>query len=168
MLDAVERGANMLFLADANTFKNTVTRNSFKAPWWDNGEIWYLNHSTNKQICGIIDPELAKDILPYSGGWKLDLFSAVEQAPAVDLDAIGSNIQPLIYGVDSELHRYAYLFEFNLGKGRVTVCTLNHGMSDMKDPAVRYIIRRLVNRAMSDSVMTDNRLSAAEFADMFK
>ena len=168
MLDVVERGANMLFLADANTFKNTVTRNSFKTPWWDNGEIWYLNHTNNKQICGIVESEIENSILPYRGGWKLDLFGAVEQAPAIDLDAFGFSIKPLIYGVDPGLHRYAYLFEFNLGKGRVTVCTLNHGMNDMEDPAVRYIIRSLVNRAMTDGVNTDNRLTTKEFTEMFR
>ena len=168
MLEAVENGANMLFLADENSFKNTVTRNSFKTPWWDNGEIWYLNHTNNKQVCGIVDPELKNGLLPYCGGWQLDLFGAVEQAPAIDTDAFGYGIKPLIYGVDLELRRHAYLFEFRLGEGRVTVCTLNHGMRDMEDPAVRYLIRSLVNRAMSDKIHTDNCLSAKEFTEMFK
>ena len=55
-----------------------------------------------------------------------------------------------------------------IGEGVVTVCTLNHGMGDMASPAVSYLIRSLVNRAMSDGLKTPNHLTPKEFSDMFR
>jgi len=159
MLDAVENGASMMLLAGADTFRGTVTRNSFKTPWWDPGEIWYLNHTNNRQFCGVIEECPATAMLPYSGSWKLDMFGAVEQAPAIDIDALGLDVEPLIYGVDVELDRLAYLFQFALGKGRVLVCSLNHSRADIGDIAVEYVIKRLISYAMSDDFAPAKRLS---------
>ena len=64
MTDAVERGANLLFFAGADTFRETVTRNSFKSPWWETGEIWYLNHTNNAQACGIVAEHPATSAIP--------------------------------------------------------------------------------------------------------
>ena len=151
MLDAVEQGANMLLLAKRDTFRHTVERNSFKSPWWSNGNIWYLNHTNNDQMCGIVEAHPATNMIPYDGGWKLDLFSAVEQAHAVDLDALGLPADMALYGVGSDLHCRAYLFEFRLGKGRILVSTLNHGREDMKAPEIAYLTKSLINYAMSEA-----------------
>lgn len=151
MLDAVERGSNLLLLAKPDTFRHTVQRNSFKSPWWSNGSIWYLNHTNNDQLCGIVEKHPATRMLPYDGCWKLDLFSVVEQAHAIDLDELGLPADAVLYGVGSDLHRRGYLFEFRLGKGKILVSTLNHDRADMSDPAVAYLTKSLINYAMSDS-----------------
>ena len=166
MLDAVERGANMLLLAKPDTFRHTLPRNSFKSPWWSNGPIWYLNHTNNDQLCGIVEEHPATDMLPYDGCWKLDLFSAVEQAHAIDLDALGLCADAALYGVGSDLHCRGYVFEFRVGKGKILVSTLNHSRMDMQDPALSYLIKSLINYAMSDklqpkAVVTKEQLQAA-------
>ena len=163
MTRAVEEGAAMLLLARPETFRHTVCRNSFKSPWWDPGEIWYVNHTNNRQIAGVIENCPATAMLPYSGGWKLDLFGAVEQAVAVDLDAAGLDVEPLIYGVDEQLHRLGYLFQFRLGKGKVLVCTMNHERSDLQDPAVDYLLRSLINYCMSEAFAPEKTLDADGF-----
>ena len=166
MLDAVERGANMLLLAKPDTFRHTLPRNSFKSPWWSNGQIWYLNYTNKDQLCGILEKHTATDMLPYDGCWKLDLFSAVEQAHAIDLDELGLSADAALYGVGSDLHRRGYVFEFRVGKGKILVSTLNHSRMDMQDPAVSYLIKSLINYAMSDklqpkAVVTKEQLQAA-------
>ncbi|MBQ5973948.1 MAG: beta galactosidase jelly roll domain-containing protein [Oscillospiraceae bacterium] len=163
MTEAVERGASLLLLAGADTFRCTVTGSSFKAPWWEAGEIWYLNHTNNSQMCGVVEPHPATAMLPYTGGWQLDLFGAVEQAPAVDLDALALPADAALYGVDPALHRRAYLFEFRLGRGRVLVSALNHARSDLADPAVDYVLKSLINYAMSDRFRPDVRLTREQF-----
>ena len=168
MTDAVERGANLLLFAGADTFRETVTRNSFKSPWWETGEIWYLNHTNNAQACGIVAEHPATSAIPYRGAWQLDLFHAVEQAPAIDLDALKLDVEAPIFGVSKDLSRRGYLFEFSLGKGSVLVCTLNHSRRDMEDPAVRYFIRHLINYAMSPEFTPKKSLSAAEFKSLLK
>lgn len=151
MIAAVEKGAAMLFFPRPDAFRHTITANSFKTPWWDIGPIWYLNHTNNRQICGILEEHPALDMLPYSGSWQLDLFGCVEQAISIDLDALELPADPILYGVDMDLHRCAYLFQFRLGKGKVLVCTMNHSRQDMTDPAVSYMLRSLINYAMSPS-----------------
>lgn len=168
MLQAVERGANLLLFAGADTFRETHVRNSFKSPWWETGGIWYLNHTNNSQACGLVEEHPATAPLPYRGAWELDLFPAVEQAPAVDLDALGLDAETPLYGVGADLSRRAYIFEFALGEGGVLVCTLNHGRRDMEQPAVRYLIRHLINYAMSDRFSPKKALSAEELRAFLK
>ncbi|MBE6938809.1 MAG: hypothetical protein E7460_09780 [Ruminococcaceae bacterium] len=168
MAEAVCSGANLLLLAGRDTFKNTVTRNSFKSPWWDNGEIWYLNHSNNSQVCGIVEPCVLSGAVPYSGGWKLDLFNAVEQAPSVDIDELGLKADAYIYGVDAKLSRRAYLFGFRMGKGKVLVCTFNHGRADYARPETNYYLKSAINFAMSDGFCPEASLTAAEFSAALK
>ena len=168
MMDAVERGTNLLLFAGADTFRETVTRNSFKSPWWETGEIWYLNHTNNAQACGIVADHPATAPIPYRGAWQLDLFHAVEQAHAVNLDALNLEVDAPICGIGNDLSRRAYLFEFSVGEGNVLVCTLNHSRRDMEDPATRYLIRQLINYAMSPEFAPQKSLSAAEFKSLLK
>lgn len=165
MLDAVENGASLLLLAGEKTFQNTVTANSFKSPWWEIASIWYLNHTNNRQVCGIAENHPALDTLPYYGSWKLDLFDCIEQAPAINLDALGLCVDPILYGIDLELNRYGYLFEFRLGKGRILVSTLNHSRSDIHASSVIYRIKTLINYAMSDRFSPSSTLSRKQLAD---
>jgi hypothetical protein len=81
----------------------------------------------------------------------------------VDLDALALPADAALYGVDPALHRRAYLFEFRLGRGRVLVSTLNHARSDLADPAVDYVLRSLINYAMSDRFRPDVRLTREQF-----
>ena len=162
MLEAVENGTSLLLLAGSDTFRETVTHNSFKTPWWDPGEIWYVNHTNNRQISCVIEDGPAAAMLPYTGAWKLDLFGAVEQAPAVNIDALGLDVEPLIYGIDTGLDRLAYLFQFRLGKGKVLVCSLNHSRADMADIAVDYVMKKLINYAMSDSFAPEKSLTKSQ------
>ena len=164
----MERGANLLLFAGADTFRETVMRNSFKSPWWETGEIWYLNHTNNSQACGIVADHPATYPLPYRGAWELDLFPAVEGAPAVNLDALGLDAEAPLFGLGKDLSRRAYLFEFRLGRGCVLVCTLNHSRRDMEDPAVKYFIRHLINYAMSPEFSPKKSLTAAEFKAYLK
>ncbi len=168
MLDAVENGSSMLLLAGPDTFHGTVTGNSFKAPWWDPGAIWYLNHTNNSQLSCVVEDCPATKMLPYAGAWKLDLFGAVEQAPAIDIDALGIDVEPFVYGLDTRLDRLTYLFQFALGKGRVLVCTFNHSRQDMKDIAVDYLLKKLINYAMSDAFMPTKRLSRTQLDVILK
>ncbi len=168
MLEAVENGAAMLLLAGADTFRETVLHNSFKTPWWDPGEIWYLNHTNNSQISCVIEPHPATAMLPYTGAWRLDIFGAVEQAPAVNLDALGLEVEPLVYGVNTRLERTAYLFQLALGKGKLLVCSFNHSRADMGDIAVKYLLKSLVNYAMSKTFAPQRRLTAEQLRAALK
>ncbi len=159
MLDNVKNGASMLLLAGADTFRQTVSNNSFKTPWWDPGRIWYLNHTNNIQVSSVIEEHAATKMIPYRGAWKLDLFGAVEQAYAVNADALGIDVEPLIYGVDTDFDRLLYLFQFSYGSGKILVCTLNHSKEDMKDPGVEYLIKSIINYAMSDAFSPKKQLS---------
>lgn len=150
MLDAVENGANMLLLLRNDTFKNTVKRNSFKSPWWDIGEIWYLNHTNNKQVAGVLCDHPALSFIPYKGSWSLDLFDAIEQAPSVNLNETDINAEAILYGSDLNLNKYAYLFEMKLKKGKILVCGMNHKRSDMNFK-LKYILKSLIDYCMSDS-----------------
>ncbi len=159
MLEAVERGSSMLLLTRPGMFKHMTAHNSFKSPWWEQGKIWYLNASNNAQISCQIEDHPANSMLPYHGSWKLDLFGLVEQADAVDLDELGLDVQPLIYGFSTELHRMAYVFTFALEKGKVTVCSLNHSRKDITDPAVDYVLKSLINKCMSDDYVPEKKIT---------
>ena len=113
----------------------------------------------------MIEQHPATAMLPYSGAWKLDLFGAVEQASAVDLDAAGLDVEPLIYGVDEGMHRLGYLFQFRMGLGKVLVCSLNHSRSDLADPAVDYLVRSLINYAMSPAFALKKCLTKERFTE---
>ena len=149
MLSAVENGSSMLLLARDNTFKATIKDNSFKSPWWDIGNIWYLNHTSNMQVAGILEDHPALDFLPYKDSWKLDLFDAVEMAPAIDIESLNLKADPILYGTDLNLRKYCYLFEFKLKKGKILVCTFNHGIRDYNFN-IEYILRSLTNYVMSE------------------
>lgn len=169
MLEAVlNQGASMLLLAGEDTFKETVKGNSFKTPWWDPGEIWYLNHTNNIQISAVVEDCPATKMIPYDGAWKIDLFGAVEQTHTVNLDALGFDVEALIYGVDTKFDRLGYLFQFAFGKGKVLVCTLRHKRDDLKDPAVDYVMKRLINYAMSEEFKPEKQVKANELLSALK
>ncbi|MDW7656302.1 MAG: glycoside hydrolase family 2 TIM barrel-domain containing protein [Bacillota bacterium] len=158
MLEAVQNGSVLLLLAKADTFQETRTQNSFKTPWWEQKRIWYLNHSNNEQITGIVEHHPA---MPFAGEdcWEYPLFELVEQAPAVDIDELGLDVSPIVYGIDYRLHRRAYLFEFRLGKGGVLISTLNMDRHNISSPNVDYLFKHLVNYCMSDSFSPNKTLS---------
>jgi len=168
MIDAVASGASMLLLERPGMFHSTVNRNSFKTPWWDPGEIWYLNHTNNRQASCVVEEHPATAMLPYSGVWQFDLFNAVEQADAVDLDACGVDVEPLIYGVDINLHRLGYLFQFGYGKGKILVCTFNHSRKDIQSISLDYQLRSLINYAMSDDFKPKKTLSPDELKKIIR
>ena len=159
MLDNVRNGSSMVLLAGAETMRETVSNNSFKTPWWDPGKIWYVNHTNNIQISSVIEQHSATKMIPYTGSWKLDMFGAVEQAYAINIDALDLDVEPLIYGVDTHLNRLAYLFQFSYGKGKILVCSLNNSKEDMKDPSIEYIIKSIINYAMSDEFSPNKQLT---------
>lgn len=160
MLESVYYGSSMIAFLNEDTFKNTVTHNSFKTPWWDPGEIWYVNHTNNIQTSCVIEDHPATEFFPYRGAWKFDMFSVVEQAVAVDLDKLDFDVDEIIYGVDTKLHRLGYLFQFKFGKGKVLVCGFNHSRNDINDINVDYSVKSLVNYAMSDKFCPKAEVSA--------
>lgn len=169
MLEAVmNQGASMLLLAEEDTFKETAKNNTFKTPWWDQGEIWYLSNTKNSQISCVVEDCPATKMIPYDGAWKIDLFGAVDYAHAVNLDALGFDVEALIYGIDTKFDRLGYLFQFAFGKGKVLVCTLRHKREDLKDPAVDYVMKRLINYAMSDEFKPEKQVKANELLSALK
>ena len=168
MLESAERGAALLLLAGEDTFRETSLRNSFKSPWWEAGPIWYLNHSNNDQAACVVEDHPAASMLPYSGAWKLDLFWALEQAPAVNIDALGLDVEPVIYGVNTRMERLCYLFQFALGQGRVVVCSLNHLRRDVEHIEVDYVLKSLINYAMSPACSPRKRLTGAQLREALK
>ena len=158
----------LLLLAGEDTFRETSLRNSFKSPWWEAGPIWYLNHTSNDQVACMVEDHPAASMLPYSGAWKLDLFYALEQAPAVNIDALGLDVEPVIYGVNTRMDRLCYLFQFALGQGSVVVCTLNHRRRDVEHIEVDYVLKSLINYAMSPACSPIKRLTAEQLRKALK
>ncbi len=168
MTDAVERGTNMLLLAGPDTFRETVTGNAFKSAWWEQGHIWYLNHANNDQISCTVAEHPANASIPYRGAWQLDLFHSVEQAPAVNIDALGLPAEPILYGYNTKLERLCYLFALRIGKGAVLVSTLHCDRAALARPEAAYHIRSLVNFCMSDRFAPKAEVSAEDFRRALK
>ncbi|MDW7655963.1 MAG: glycoside hydrolase family 2 TIM barrel-domain containing protein [Bacillota bacterium] len=149
MLQAVEHGASMLLLADPHTFRHTVHGNAFKSPWWMAKPFFYLNRSNNIQAANVLEDHPALANIPHETCWNLNFYHLVENRYAIRIDSPDLICEPILYGVDADLNRLAYLFEFSMGKGRILVSTLNFDRENMKNVEVRYTFNNLVNYCQS-------------------
>ena len=151
MLKAVANGASMLYLARDDAFHAMQKRNSFKTPWWQQKNIWYVNHSNNQQVCGMLEDHPGIQAIPHDACWDFNMFELVEQRHAVRIDELGFEVDPIVYGLDNELNRLSYLFEFAYGKGKILVSTLNFEREAMKFSAVQFTARSIINYCMTDA-----------------
>ena len=99
--------------------------------------------------------------IPHDACWDFNMFELVEQRHAIRIDELGFEVDPIIYGLDNELNRLSYLFEFAYGKGKILVSTLNFEREAMEFSAVRFTARSLINYCMSDAFAPKTSVSPA-------
>ena len=168
MLDAVMNGASMLLLAGPDTFKETILGNTFKLPWWMAQSFFYVNRSNNIQAANIIEEHPVLNDIPHDESWELNFFHLVDNRPAISIDILNLEVQPIIYGVNMQLERLAYLFELRLGKGKILVSTLNFDRNNQCHPEVRYVFRKMVNYCQSDLFMPEQTIERGKLESVLK
>jgi hypothetical protein len=168
MLEAVENGARLLLLAQPDTFAATVTGNAFKSCWWMQEEFFYINRSSNTQTCGVLENHPALATIPHAESWELNWFHLVEQRHAVDLEALGFAVTPIVYGLGKTLEQRGYLFEFRYGKGAVLVSTLNFEKTNLHHPEVQYTFDRLLDYMDSPAFAPVHEVTPEQLARVLK
>ena len=103
----------------------------------------------NSQAAPVIEDHPALAGIPHETCWNLNFYRLVENRHAVRIDAPELPCAPILYGVDADLNRMAYLFEFTLGKGRVLVSTLNFDRENLGPVEVQYTFNSLLNYCQS-------------------
>lgn len=141
VLDAVERGAQLVLLPSGESLPGTRSR--YKLPWWragregnniDEGTVVYPNPAT-------------RDIAP--DGWcDAHWYELIEGAFGVFLDDLPHRPEVLIRGIEGpiEARDKAFLFRGRLGQGTVVVSGLNHTRA-AKLPINQWLLARLLESA---------------------
>ena len=159
MLEAVQNGTTLLLLARENTFRATICHNAFRSSWWMQQRYFYLNRSSNLQTANVLEDHPALAGIPHESCWDLNFYNLVDDRHAIRIDELGLAVEPIIFGVDAQLNRQAYLFAFRCGKGKVLVSTLNFEQDNLRHPEVSYTFRSLVNYCQSDTFQPESQVS---------
>ncbi|HBP38545.1 MAG TPA: hypothetical protein DD640_07365 [Clostridiales bacterium] len=165
MLEAVNNGATLLLLALENTFRATLSHNAFRSSWWMQQSYFYLNRSSNLQTSNVLEDHPALAGIPHESCWDLNFYNLVDDRHAVRIDELGLDAEPIIFGIDAQLRRHAYLFEMACGKGRILVSTLNFEPDNLRHPEVAYTFRSLVNYCQSADFRPGCQVSLQSFRD---
>lgn len=142
-LDYLEKGGSVLLLGPAASLP--VLPSSY-VPYIGSG-----NADKDSNAGTIIDTSHpAMQEMPAQDWCDLMYYNLLTDSRAVNLTALASGIAPIIRCLDlpSQLRSKAYLFEANVGKGRLLVAAMNvQGALEKSDPAAGYFVDRLIKYA---------------------
>ncbi len=118
---------------------------------------------TNGHLATVIRDHVLMEDFPQEGycGWQFR--GMMNGGKSVVLDLPKADYAPIIEIASSykNAHREALLFEYQVGKGKLLVCTLN--LSE-NDPAALWLKEKLIQYAMSEAFEPKERLGFAELA----
>jgi len=156
VIDYLENGGRVLLLSPKQVFP--VLASSYKPCWWigllpgvdsNTGTVIKANHPA---IAGI----------PNDGWCDLVYRELIKDSVAVNLDEMPVAVDPIIrcLDVNTTLRNKAYLFEMQVGRGRLFVSSLNFTDSiDSGDPAGTYLLDQLIRYASSANFVPKAQLS---------
>jgi hypothetical protein len=97
-------------------------------------------------------------------------FHLVEATPAICVDAL-PQLQPIVEVIDTfnRAKRLAYVFEVNVGKGRLFISTfkMSHA-NDLKRPETNYLFHEFLHYLLSDQFQPKTEMTVGQLVSMFK
>lgn len=146
-LDYLERGGRVLLLSADGVFP--ATPSSYRPCWWL-GDV--RADSNTGTVVDTAHP--AVSTVPNEGWLDLNFANLLIGSRAMLLNELPVKIQPIIRCLDvhGALRHKAYLFEANVGRGKLLASSLNFGSSlYKKDPAAVFLLDRLIRYASGPS-----------------
>ncbi|HET6452809.1 MAG TPA: glycoside hydrolase family 2 TIM barrel-domain containing protein [Armatimonadota bacterium] len=139
-LDHLNRGGRVILLSADGVFPTVPS--VFKPCWWLGDPQGDSNVGTD-----IADHPAMKGF-PHEGWCDLQFVNLLNGSKAVLLDDLPVKIEPIVRCLDvhTTLRNKAYLFEANVGKGRLLVSSMNLSTND---PAAEYLLDQLIRYANS-------------------
>ncbi len=142
-IDWLESGDSVLVLDSSMNFRPTDSAR-YKLAWWDSGNGFYGN---------MVSSHPAMKSFPNDGYGDLQMYNLLNERPVVLLDQLPGKIDPIVWNIDYpwQMRRMAYLFEANVGKGRLLVNTMDVSPETrQKDPAAEWLLHGLTNYVASE------------------
>jgi hypothetical protein len=101
---------------------------------------------------------------PHDGYCDWQFLHLMEHGAAVVFDDLATPFEPIVEMVSSYkvIRKQAALFECNVGKCRLLVCSFNLDKKD--DPATAYLVRRLLGYAAGDAFRPANDMPSDDIA----
>ena len=142
-LDYLERGGRVLLLNADRDFYSVVS--SYKPCWWL-GDVG--SDSNTGTVIDAAHPALSG--MPNDGWCDLNFVDLLTGSRAMLLNDLPAKIHPIVRCLDvhETLRHKAYLFEVNVGQGKLLASSLNFQAALLiKDPAAVFLLDRLIRYA---------------------
>lgn len=168
MLRDLEQGANVVLLLEdpSSVARTDQAFNSVLARF--RPQIWEWGHNLGAAVED--HPALAG--FPHEGFSDLQFFRLIDLGRKIILDGCPFVPDPIVHAVDVPMMTYspevyarraAYLFELQVGQGRLLVSGFNFSGENLKHVEVRTLYNALVRYAGSDAFRPGTRVDAVSF-----
>ena len=154
-LDELNRGGRVILLSADGIFPTIPS--AFRPCWWLGDPQGDSNVGTD------IADHPAMRGFPHEGWCDLQFVNLLNGSKAVLLDDLPVKIEPIVRCLDvhTTLRNKAYLFEVNVGQGRLLVSSFN---LQAEDPAAEYLLNQLIRYAASPDFAPISALPASFFS----
>jgi beta-galactosidase len=183
VLAHLDRGGDVLLLyrLAENRSRHVPRETHYLPSTWDRfkGTIWDRGHN-----CGglLRDHPVLADF-PHDGMVDWQLYDLIEDCDKIDLDDFPVPMIPIIEGLDKmvrdrfdvgrfnlsefqyawTMRKFGYLFELNVGKGRLMVSGLNFKAIERDEPASCWLFENIIRYMQSDAFAPTASLSVEQF-----
>ncbi|OHB54597.1 MAG: hypothetical protein A2Y12_09760 [Planctomycetes bacterium GWF2_42_9] len=183
VLDQLKNGKDVLVLyrIDENRNKHASKEKYYLPSTWDRfkGVIWDRGHNCG----GLLKDHPITDNFPHDGFIDWQFYNLIEDSDKIDLDDFPVKLEPIIEGVDKAvrdrfdvgrfnlsefqyeytMRKFAYLFELNVGSGRLVVTGMNFKGIETDEPAVSQMFENILNYMQSEQFRPHDSLPYDEF-----
>lgn len=154
----LKQGENILLVPNTETVKDPYPGNFFPV-------FWSPVHFASKDQCGIWCQNLHKIFADFptdfysSYQWK----ELLENSISIGLDDISRDVELLVQAIPNfyNNHRQAILFEANVGKGKLLVCSIDILANLENKPVIKQFKRSILNYMESDVFQPNNFFEAS-------
>ncbi len=140
---------------------------AFESIFWNTQ--WFPGQ--RRQLGILCDPAhpLLK-LFPNDGHTDWQWWSLLNGSTVLNLDSLSSELRPVVQIVDdwNKNRKLGAVFEANIGKGKLLVCSLGDINAPAKDPAEYWFIESLLNYAQSEAFTPATALEFAALKTFFE
>ncbi len=155
VLEQLEAGGRVLLLAKGQDFP--VEKTNFRLSSWDGG-------GPSGTVVDMAHPVMRA--VPNDGWCDLHFYYLIQGSVTAQLTAMGADVEPIVRCIDrsTRLDHRAYLFEAQVGKGRLLVSTFNFALAlEQEDPLSVFLLRELIRYAGGDEFRPTAQLPVSLF-----
>lgn len=177
------KDALVIYRINENRDKKAPREKYYLPSTWERfkGTIWDRGHN-----CGgfLREHPLVKDF-PHDGVIDWQFYNLIEDCDKINLDDFPVPVEPIIEGVDKAvrdrydvhkfdltelqyeytMRKFAYMFELQVGKGRLLVTGMNFKGVETDTPEVCWMFESILKYMSSDKFKPDLSIPTLEFAD---